>query len=328
LAARGKDIEAVVKRANPVLRDADRLLGTLSAQRDRLAQLASDSEQILRPLARERTHFVGFLSNAGATAQASSERGAELEASLRKFPHFLREFRLTLRSLKGFSDQAAPVFAELGKAAPSLTTATRDLTPFAAASTVSLKALGGAAETSGPKLRAADPIVRKASNLARSGVSPTTKLAKTLVSVKKTKGFDRLVELIYNSAGSLNEFDNYGHMVRSFVVIGNCTNYVIAPTTGCSANFNGFGASTSSASAVDSGALYRRFQRELGEQNGGIGAESGPTPFLAPPPAQRVPVHPSPEGGESPEIGEGRRLGASYSPSSAQRALLDYLLGP
>lgn len=321
LAARGKDIEVVVKRANPALRDADRLLGILAGQRDRLAQLASDSEQILRPLARERSHFAGFLSNAGATAQASAERGADLEASLRKFPQFLREFRLTLLSLKGFSDQAAPVFAELGKAAPSLTTATRELTPFAAASTVSLKSLGAAAESAGPTLRAADPIVRKARDLARSGVSPTTKLAKTLVSVKKTKGFDDLVELIYNSTGSLNEFDKYGHMVRSFVVIGNCTNYVIAPTTGCSANFNGPGASISS---VDSSAIYERLQRMLGEESGGTGVGSVPAPPVQAPPSRAIPAPSQP----SPELGEGQELGTRYSPSPSQRALLDYLLAP
>ena len=50
LAGRGEDIEEAVKRANPVLRDADRLFGILADQRDQLAQLAADSEQILGPL--------------------------------------------------------------------------------------------------------------------------------------------------------------------------------------------------------------------------------------------------------------------------------------
>ncbi len=142
LAGRGSDIEEVVKRANPVLRDTDRLFAILTAQRDRLAQLASDSEEILGPLSRERAHVAGFFANAGAAAQASSERGAEVEASLRKFPRFLREFRLTMRSLQGFSDAAAPVFANFGKATPAFTEATRELTPFSEASTVALKSLG------------------------------------------------------------------------------------------------------------------------------------------------------------------------------------------
>src|SRR5262249_49408812 len=86
LAGRGEDIEELAKRANPVLRDTDRLFSILAAQRDQLAQLASDSQTILEPLSRERAHVAGFFTNAGIAAQASAEHGAELEASLRKFP--------------------------------------------------------------------------------------------------------------------------------------------------------------------------------------------------------------------------------------------------
>ena len=78
-----------------------------------------------------------------------------------------------MRSLQGFSDVATPVFTDLGKAAPSFTETTRLLTPFSAASTVALKSLGATGEEAGPTLRAADPVVRKTSELARTGVSPT-----------------------------------------------------------------------------------------------------------------------------------------------------------
>jgi ABC-type transporter Mla subunit MlaD len=114
LAGRGADIEAAVKRANPALRDVDRLLGILNSQRDQLTQLASDSEQILGPLSRERAQVAGFFTNSGAAAQATTERGKDLEASLQKFPAFLRQFRTTMHSLQGFSDVATPVFADLG----------------------------------------------------------------------------------------------------------------------------------------------------------------------------------------------------------------------
>ena len=211
LAGRGKDLEEVIVRANPVLREVDQLLGILNAQRDRLAQLASDCATILGPLSRERAHVAGFLANSGAAAQASSERGAALEASLRKFPRFLREFRLTMRSLEGFSDAATPVFADLGKAAPALTEATRELTPFSAASTVALKSLGATGAVAGPLLAEADPIVSKASELARSGVGPTTELANFFVNTKETGGWNGLVELIYNTTATVNGFDKYGH---------------------------------------------------------------------------------------------------------------------
>ncbi len=319
LAARGADIEAAVKRANPALRDVDRLIGILNDQRDQLTQLAADSEQILEPLSRERAHFAGFISNSGAAAQASAERGADLEASLRKFPAFLREFRLTMGSLQTFSDAATPVFADLGKAAPSFTETTRLLTPFSAASTVALKSLGSAGEEAGPTLRAADPVVRKARDLARSGAEPTTDLAKFLSSTRETKGFDGLVDLIYNTTAASNGFDQYGHFTRLLVTLTNCLEYELE-ASGCSANFTGQFASTSSLAGVSLRRFFEeREAQEAAEVGGTLARPGGPTTSLAP----STPTAP-----ETPELAQGRSLGASAAPAPRQRAVLDYLLGP
>jgi phospholipid/cholesterol/gamma-HCH transport system substrate-binding protein len=276
LAGRGKDIEVLVKRANPVLRDVDRLFGILSAQRDRLAQLVSDSEAILGPLSRERAHVAGFFTNAGAAAQVSAENGADVEASLRKLPRFLREFRLTMRSLKGFSDAATPVFTDLGRAAPSFTEATRLLTPFSEATTVALKSLGVAGEESGPVFAEADPIVREAGTLAKSGVVPTRELAKLFTSIKKTGGWDGLVELIYNSTATLNGFDQYGHFSRTLVTLSNCLDYEphAIGGSGCVARFHGENAG--SISSTSTAELFRLLQHELAKQSGGVTASEGP----------------------------------------------------
>jgi phospholipid/cholesterol/gamma-HCH transport system substrate-binding protein len=290
LAARGKDIEVLVKRANPVLRDVDRLFGILSAQRDRLAQLASDSETILGPLKRERARVAGFFTNAGASAQVSAEHGADVEASLRKLPHFLHEFRLTMRSLQGFSDAAAPVFSDLGKAAPSFTDATRTLTPFSEATTVALKSLGAAGEAAGPVFAEADPVVLKARDLAKSGVKPTTELAKTFTSIKKTGGWEALVELIYNTTATFNGFDQYGHFSRTLATLTNCVDYEpkSSGASGCVARFTGPNANESTPGGANAAALaaflYRRLERELAARTGGTvaapGTGAGPTTGL------------------------------------------------
>jgi ABC-type transporter Mla subunit MlaD len=316
LAGRGEDIEAAVKRANPVLRDADRVFGILNAQRDQLAQLASDSEEILGPLSRQRSSVAGFFANAGAAAQASTEKGPELEASLQKLPAFLRELRQTMGSFEYFSKAGTPVSESLAKAAPALTQATRALTPFSAASTVSLKSLGATGEVAGPKIRAADPVVSKIRDLATSGAAPTTELAQFLVSTRKNKGFDGLADLIYNSAASTNEFDQYGHFTRSLTALTNCIDYVTAPTTGCSANFSGPGASEEGASSSDALAMYRRLQEGFDGQTGGTSADA--TSSVSPPPQAPAP--------KAPSLGESEQLGARTKP--AQRAVLDYLLGP
>src|SRR3954447_584097 len=269
LAGRGEDIEVLVKRANPVLRDVDRFFGILAAQRDRLAQLATDSDAILGPLSRERAHVAGFLTNAGAAAEASSEKGPELEEALQKFPTFLREFRKTMVSLKTFSDAGAPLFEDFGTAAPSLTDATRTLTPFSEALTVSLKSLGNAGEASGPYFAEADPVVQKAAVLAKSGVVPTKELAKLLVDLKKTGGWDGLTELIYNTTAALNGFDKYGHFGRARVTLSTCLEYIVAPGgfSGCVANFNGPQAQASAS--TDPQALFRLLQQGMEETNGG-----------------------------------------------------------
>jgi len=319
LAGRGADIEAAVKRANPVLRDVTRLIGKLNSQRDRLVQLASDSEKILGPLSRERAHVAGFFTNAGAAAQASSERGADLEASLRKFPAFLREFRLTMRSLQGFSDAATPVFTDLGKAAPSFTAATRELAPFSAASTVSLKSLGASGEIAGPTLRAADPVVIKTRDLAQSGASPTTKLANFLGSVKESKGWDHLVDLIYNGAASTNGFDKYGHFLRSLVSLTNCLEYVVREGN-CSAKFTGEFAGASTVSEAD---LARVLEEQQASEGGGKLAQPGASSAAVAPSTESAPS------ASSPALSKGRSLGAKATvPAPRRRALLDYLLGP
>jgi ABC-type transporter Mla subunit MlaD len=327
LAGRGEDIEAAVERANPVLRDVNRVLGTLAQQSDRLAQLSADSDRILSALSRERESVAGFFANAGAAAEASAERGPDLEASFEKLPAFLREFRATMRGLEGFSNAAAPVFTDLGRSAPAFTRATEALAPFSAASTVALRSLGAAGEQAGPLIRRADPVVRKATTVARSGVQPTRDLAKFFVSTQKTGGWAGLVDLIYNTTASFNEFDQYGHFGRALITLSNCTDYVFVETSGCSANFHDIeGELTASAAGASASGLYRLLEElenqggEADDSGGVIAPESAAEPSSPPPSA---PLPPAP----APELGEGEKL-EEAAESNENLALLDYLLAP
>jgi phospholipid/cholesterol/gamma-HCH transport system substrate-binding protein len=316
LAGRGEDLEVLVKRANPVLRDVDTLFGVLSAQRKQLAQLASDSDAILTPLARERRAVAGFLTNSGAAAEASAEKGPELEEALQKFPTFLAEFRQTMKSLKTFSDAGTPLLEDFGTAAPSLTDATETLTPFSEALTVSLKSLGNAGEASGSIFAEADPVVKKARDLAKSGVKPTGDLAKLLVNIKQTGGWDGLTELIYGTTASLNGFDKYGHFGRTRVTLSACVEYEVSPQglSGCVANFNGPRAGASAS--TDPQALLRLLQQGMEGTNGGSMAEAGPTIGVG-------------QGDNTEAAGsEGKAGVAQSSKTEGTEPLLDYLLGP
>lgn len=324
LAGRGEDLEATIKRANPTLRDVDKLFKTLTEQKDELAQLAVDSETILTPLTREKEHVVGFLAHAGEAAQASAAHGPELEEALAKFPQFLTEFRTTMANLKEFSDAGTPLLESLGVAAPSLTDATRTLTPFSEATTVALKSLGKAGEEAGPVFAEAAPVVQKASNLAVSGVVPTKELSALFGSLEETRGWQRLTELIYNSAGAFNGFDKYGHYGRALVTLSNCLDYVAtaAGTSGCDANFNGSFASEAgeSQSSAARGLLALLRETEAAAAGGGTTAGEATNGLgTARSTEGTTPVERGTGTGEA-ELGEA-------TATEGTEPLLDYLLG-
>jgi phospholipid/cholesterol/gamma-HCH transport system substrate-binding protein len=336
LAGRGQDLEAAIKGANPTLRSVDKLFGQLTEQKDQLAQLAAESEEILEPLTREKEHVVGFLAHSGEAAEASSEHGAELEASLEKIPTFLAEFRETMGSLKEFSDAGTPLLEELGVAAPSLTTATKTLTPFSEATTVALKSLATAGESSGPVFAKATPVVRTASKLAKSGVVSTQELAALFGSLIEKDGWKRLNELIYNSAASFNGFDKYGHYGRALVTLTNCTDYVTeaAGTSGCNGNYNGETASIAQDTQASIAELLKLLEQGRAKESGGTAAQKatskGPTTGLG----QAESTEPSAPGerAEAERVqaereAEAAGLGEAQQTEGDTEPLLGYLMG-
>jgi len=346
-ASRGEDVAEIIERANPALRDVNRLLGILSSQRRQLAQLATDGDTIMQGLSRERTSVAGFFRNAGEAAQATAERRADLEESFRKFPVFLREFRATMRELRYFSDEGLPTTVAFGEAAPSLTRATRLLTPFSAASTVALRSLGEAGEASGPLFREADPVVVKARNLAKAGKRPLDNFALLLGSTRASEGFDHLVDLVYYTAGSVNGFDEFGHFTRTVLTLTNCFDYVQGFQSGCSANFLGLAGASSSATGQTTAEMLRDLAESIFNQ--GAAGESGgaPAPDSDKGSSEKAP-QPSVGGAEStggssgqgpvdsapPPSGESAQSGgeepepAATAQRAAQRDVLDYLLAP
>lgn len=238
LAARGEDLNAIIRRADPALRETDQVLSILAQQNHQLAQLASDSDTILAPLAREREHIKGFINNAAVTASATAERGADLEAGLQKLPATLVELRATMAQLDDFSTTGTPVITDLGAAAPDLTRITKALAPFSRGGTKAFTSLGKAADKAGPDLVASEPVLGDVEKLAKSSKPVAVTLHKLLSSLRDTGGYKYLGKLIFNTVGSINGFDSYGHFLRALLPLNNCVNYATFPESTCGANFS------------------------------------------------------------------------------------------
>ena len=86
LAARGSDLNAVIHRANPALGNTDKVLQILASQNHALAQLATNSDTVLAPLARERRQISGFITQANTTSVASAAAGSRHLAHLPAVP--------------------------------------------------------------------------------------------------------------------------------------------------------------------------------------------------------------------------------------------------
>ena len=191
------------------------MLRQLARQNHELAKLATDSDRVLAPLARERAKVAGFIRNANTAGEATAERSADLEAGFEKFPAALRALRQQMVQLQNFAKQAAPTFADFADAAPNITRSTKALGPFAHASTPALLSLGKAAQESTQPLVNSDPTLVKIRNLARKAPAGAKGLHKLLSSLRTSGGNKDLMKLLYFTNGGINWFDKFGHFLRA-----------------------------------------------------------------------------------------------------------------
>lgn len=273
LATRGPELRETIERANPTLRQVNKVLAILASQNKRMAELARNGDNNLTKLAAKRRNMVGFFRSAGYVAAATAERGDAQRENLRNLPKTLRELRGTFGSLENFASNAEPVFAELRPHVKDISEVTTKLKPFAEATEVSLSALGRASRTAGPDLVASEPIIRKLGNQARIGKQPATELNFFLESTRQNDGFRNLMRLFYNTGSILNGYDQYGHYQRTNVLVTPCTPYQIGNLfPGCSALWSFQRGQTSNAG-------FDRVLGELDEPVGPTGASgaTGPT---------------------------------------------------
>ncbi|MDQ6914758.1 MAG: MlaD family protein, partial [Actinomycetota bacterium] len=245
VAGRGADLNQTIKRANPALQHTDKVLNILAGQNRILADLASNSDTVLAPLARERQAVADQFGQANTVASATAERGADLERVLARLPTFLRQLRPTMVRLGGLSDQATPVLADLGSQARSIDNLIVQLRPFSRAALPALRTLGQAADIGGPALVHARPTIRELRSFARAARPVAANAAGLLDSLQKTGGVERLMDYIFYQVAAINGFDQFGHYLRAALIVNLCTTYATTPTPGCSANFQrASGAST------------------------------------------------------------------------------------
>jgi ABC-type transporter Mla subunit MlaD len=237
LAGRGADLNAVIHRANPALRQTDRVLKQLAEENVTLKNLAEASDRSLAPLARERKHLAGFITHANEVGEATAAERVNIERGIQKLPEFLRQLKPYLEDLGTLADAQTPTLVDLNQASPALARMALALGPFSNSATKSLVSLGKATDVGGPVLQKSQPVVKDLKSFAANTLPVSQDLSALTTNLDKTGGLEQFMNFIFFSMMSVNGFDEISHYLRASLLVNVCSTYVTTAVAGCSANF-------------------------------------------------------------------------------------------
>ncbi|HEX6584358.1 MAG TPA: MlaD family protein [Thermoleophilaceae bacterium] len=166
LAGRPDDLQEVLQRAHPGLRETSKVLRILGDQNEVVKNFITDSDTVVAELEKNKRDVARWVHEAGDAAEISATRRNELRASFRRFPEFLDELRPTMARLGELADEQTPLMADLRRAAPDLDTFFTRVGPFSEASRPAVRSLGEAGEVGTRAFREGRQEIAELRNLA------------------------------------------------------------------------------------------------------------------------------------------------------------------
>jgi hypothetical protein len=358
LGARGEDLNETIRRALPALRETDRVLDLLAANRRTLQSLTRNADVVLDRLSDNRGDVARFVAEARDTAVASAERRTDLAATIHKLPAFLRELRPTLRDLGTVAREQAPALADLSASADDLETLFRRLGPFSEAARPAVRSLGETSVVGLQAVRAARPTVARLRRTAATGKEPSTNLRFVLehlndrgFAVEPNRlspggtgftGLEALLQYLFVQSQAINIYDTKGHILKLNILVNDCGRYTNAVTarTNPERTKRCSQALGPSAPGIDAPVPTTR-RRATSKSKSGRPAGSLPSALAPVTPAPPAPAPaPAPEGGglldrllpnlpelNVPDLRVPNPLPGGRDRSDA-RGLLDFLLAP
>jgi phospholipid/cholesterol/gamma-HCH transport system substrate-binding protein len=124
---RGLDLNDAFGNLGPFASDASDVLGTLRSQEQSLRTLVHDTGDVFGALTAHDQALAGAIVGANRTFGALASQSRALSDTFKIFPTFENESRLTLNRLKGFAEDAQPVFHDLRPVARDLSPTLRDV---------------------------------------------------------------------------------------------------------------------------------------------------------------------------------------------------------
>ena len=260
LAGRPADIQAVLRRSFPGLRETRRTLRILGDQNRTIKQFIADADTVVTRLESRRADVTDFIRESRGAAETGASRRAELREGVRQLPGFLAELRPSMAELSNLARQGTPLAGELQRSAPDATTLLQRLGPFSEAALPALRGLGEAAQPATQALRESGREVATLRALGRDAPATVKPLRQTLQSLDDRRravdndsraaltappapdptsaargrgftGFESLVNYFFWQTMTTNGFDAIGHQLRVGATVSKCSPYRNEPPT-------------------------------------------------------------------------------------------------
>jgi phospholipid/cholesterol/gamma-HCH transport system substrate-binding protein len=347
LAGRGSDLNAVIRRADPALRELDKVLAILAGQNKLLTKLAQDGDEALAPIPRVKSQITNFIVQSDRVARATANQRGALAQNLAAFPPFLEQLSPAMERFSKFADQTIPTFTALKAAAPGINQTFTQLAPFSSSTTAFFESFGKAAKTEGPAFTQLQPLLARVKKLGGAAQPFSSSLSELFTSLRDSGGLERIMDFIFLGAGSTNGYDALGHFLRGEASANLCLTYALEPKSGCSAKlFATNGTSTSGEASASASSLKGSSASAggAGSSNTSLVMDRTLAVLKGATPAQAIAKYPgsTSSAGVAPPTGTGSEASAQpvggssagttyYSPSTegdeASGMLLNYLLG-
>jgi phospholipid/cholesterol/gamma-HCH transport system substrate-binding protein len=341
VAGRGPELRQAVRNADPALKETDKVLAILGRQNQVLEGLATDSDRIVAPLARDRSQVADFVDKSSVVASAAASRDTQLEQNIQRLPAFLRQLRPTMTRLGSLSDEMTPVLADLDRAAPSLNRFVLQLGPFSQAAAPAITRLGQASVVGRDALVKSRPLVQDLGRFASAARPLSANLRALLTSVRDTGGIERAMDYLFFQVAAINGFDSIGHYLRAGLLVNACTQYALTSSPDCTADFQPQASATgAAASAATAGAAgvkgYQDTRRSPGLRRldaylRGLDPDKAVpgTTATSTSATGTAPSTPAPAASAGPAAGTAQAASdrSGSGPGDAAAPLLDYLMG-
>jgi len=258
LAGRPEELNEVIRRAHPALKEVNETLAILDRQNETIRDFITDADTVSAAVEPKKRELSRWAQEAMETAEIQASRADQLQAQWNKLPAFLGELRPTLAQLDATASEQIPFLRRMRAAAPDFHRLLVALEGFSNVSRGSTRALGEMAVVGRRALTEASEEIAELRELSEEAprlAKPLRQFLETIddrersvdddplheqlappapdkTAAQEGEGFtgmEALLNYVYWQTLGINGFDRASHFLRIVLLQTDCSGYQNAP---------------------------------------------------------------------------------------------------